>query len=201
MVVKGRLFIFLFLIFLNVAYSLKYITIPFKVQKFDYKEDKNGLLREYLYKDIIINLSFGTPKQTIPLLAGMGEYSTYIVSNTAEDLEGAKFDKKLSNSYYTSEAINEIYSYQTFSEAYPSNETLHLENPNIKIKNYEFFLVTKVGKNICYLPYCEVMTQPGVVGFKMAESQTYNEKVSNTNLILQLKTKEIIDNYDFNFFF
>ena len=201
MVVKGRLFIFLFLIFLNVAYSLKYITIPFKVQKFDYKEDKNGLLHEYLYKDIIINLSFGTPKQTIPLLAGMGEYSTYIVSNTAEDLEGAKFDKKLSNSYYTSEPINEIYSYQTFSEAYPSNETLHLENPNIKIKNYEFFLVTKVGKNICYLPYCEVMTQPGVVGFKMAESQTYNEKVSNTNLILQLKNKEIIDNYDFNFFF
>ena len=201
MIINKEIFIFLLLIFLNHVYSLKYITIPFTVQKFDYKEDKNGLLHEYLYKDIIINLSFGTPKQTIPLSAGMGEYSTYIVSNKAEDIEEAKFDAKLSNSYYTSEPINEIYSYQTFSEAYPSTETFHLENPDILIKNYEFFLVTKIGKNICYLPYCEVMTQPGVVGFKMADSQTYNEKVSNTNLILQLKNKEIIDNYDFNFFF
>ena len=51
------------------------------------------------------------------------------------------------------------------------------------------------------MPYCEVLTQPGVIGFKMAESETYNEKVNHTNLILQLKNKEIIDNYDFNFFF
>ena len=201
MLLKSRNTILLLLIYFNLTYSLKYITIPFQVQKYDYKEDKNGLMHEYLYKDITVNLSFGTPKQTLPLLAGMGEYSTYIVSNEASDLEGAKFDKKLSNTYYTSEKINEIYDYQTFSEAFPSKETLYLENPEIEIKNYEFFLVTKIGKNICYLPYCEVLTQPGVIGFKMAESETYNEKVNHTNLILQLKNKEIIDNYDFNFFF
>ena len=189
------------LINLSFIYSLKYITIPFEVQKYDYKDDKNGLLHEHLYKDILVNLSFGTPKQNIPLLAGMGEYSTYIVSNKASDLPGAKFDKELSNSYYTSEEINEVYSYQTFSEAFPSKDTMHLDNPHIQVKNYEFFLVTKIGKNICYLPYCEILTQPGVLGFKMAESETYYEKVNNTNLILQLKNKEIIDNYDFNFFF
>ena len=195
------LLILLLLIHINLVSSLKYITIPFTVQKFDYKEDKHGLLHNYLYKDITVNLSFGTPKQEVPLLAGMGEYSTYIISNQAVDLEGAKFDKKLSNTYYTSEQVNEIYSYQTFSEAFPSRDTIHLENPELQIKNYEFFLVTKIGKNICYLPYCEVLTQPGVLGFKMAESQTYHENINNTNLIIQFKNKEIIDNYDFSFFF
>ena len=201
MILKGKSAHFFLLIYFQFVYSLKYIIIPFKVQKYDYKGDKNGLLREFLYKDIAINMSFGTPKQTIPLLAGMGEYSTYIVSNNATDLKGGKYNNKLSNTFFTSESINEIYSYQTFSEAFPSRETIHLEHPKISVKNYEFFLVTKVGKNICYLPYCEVLTQPGVVGFKMAESKTYNEKVNNTNLIMQLKDKEIIDNYDFSFFF
>ena len=197
----NKKFFLILLIIFNSIYALKYITIPFEVQKYDYKDDKTGLLHEYIYKDIIVNLSFGTPKQTIPLLAGMGEYSTYIVSNQAVDLTGAKFDKKLSETYYSSEEINEVYSYQTFSEAFPSSETIYIENPEIKINNYEFFLVTKIGKNICYLPYCEILTQPGVLGFRMAESETYYEKVNNTNLILQLKNKEIIDNYDFNFFF
>ena len=201
MKIKVQIFFPLLLIILNSVFSLKFITIPFQVQKYDYKDDRYGLLHEHLYKDIMINLSLGTPKQKIPLLAGMGEYSTFIVSNQASDLKGAIFNKELSNSYKTSEEINEIYSYQTFSEAFPSKETIYLENPEIQIKNYEFFLVTKIGKNICYLPYCEVLTQPGVIGFRMAESETYYEKVNNTNLILQLKNKEIIDNYDFGFFF
>jgi hypothetical protein len=200
MKINAQIFFPILLINLNLIFSLKYIIIPFQVQKYDYKDDRNGLLHEYLYKDIMINLSVGTPKQSIPLLAGMGEYSTYIVSNEASDLKG-KFDKELSQTYYTSEEINEIYSYQTFSEAFPSKETIYLENPETQINNYEFFLVTKIGKNICYLPYCEILTQPGVIGFKMAESETYYEKVNNTNLILQLKNKEIIDNYDFSFFF
>ena len=106
---KKLLFFLILIINLSSIYSLKYITIPFQVQKYDYQYDKNGLLHEHLYKDIIINLSFGTPKQNIPLLAGMGEYSSYIVSNKASDLSGAKFDKESSNSYFTSEEINEVY--------------------------------------------------------------------------------------------
>jgi hypothetical protein len=199
MKIKAKIIIPLIICF-NFAFSLKFITIPFTVQKYDYKDDKNGLLHEYLYKDILINLTLGNPKQKIPLLVGMGEYSTYIVSDKAEDYEGM-FKKELSTSYLTSEKINEIYNYQSFNKAYPSRESIHLNDPDIEIKNYEFFLVTKVGKNICYLPYCEILTQPGVLGFKLSQSETYKELVNNTNFILQLKNKEIIDNYDFNFFF
>ena len=201
MFLKVQTSFLILLIYFSIVNSLKYITIPFQVKKFDYKEDKNGLLHEYLYKDILVNVSFGTPKQTIPLLAGMGEYSTYIVSKEATDLEGAIFDKDLSTSYFTNLEINEIYSYQTFSHAFPSRETFHLDYPEIQVEDYEFFLVTKVGKNICYLPYCEILTQPGVIGFRMAQSETYSEKVNNTNLIMQLKNKEVIDNYDFSFYF
>ena len=200
MIFKAKKPFILLIICFNIVLSIKFITIPFTVQKYDYKDDKNGLLHEYLYKDILINLSLGTEKQKIPLLAGMGEYSTYVVSNKAEDFEGI-FNKELSTSYYTSEKINEIYNFQSFNKAYPSQDTIHLDDPEIAIKNYEFFLVTKVGKNICYLPYCEILTQPGVLGFKLAQSETYKELVNNTNFILQLKNKEIIDNYDFNFFF
>ena len=39
----------------------------------------------------------------------MAEYSTYIVSNQAIDLNGGKFYKELSNTYYSPEEINEIY--------------------------------------------------------------------------------------------
>ena len=199
MIIKSKVIIPLIICF-NFAFSLKFITIPFTVQKYDYKDDKNGLLHEYLYKDILINLSLGNPKQKIPLLAGMGEYSTYIISNKAEDFNGT-FKKELSTSYFTSEKINEIFSFQAFNKAYPSRESIHLNSPDIEIKNYEFFLVTKVGKNICYLPYCEVLTQPGVLGFRLSQIDKYKEPVNDTNFISQLKNKEIIDNYDFSFFF
>ena len=198
---KFHVLILLILTFFECIYSLKYITIPFTVQKFSHTDDKKGLLRDFLYKDILVELSFGNPKQKIPLSAGMGEYSTFIISKEADDFEGAKFDQSLSTSYYTPYYLNEMYSFQIFNEAYPSKDSFHIDSPEVEIKNYEFFLVTKLGKNICYLPFCEVLTQPGIIGFKMAQSETYTEIVNNTNLIMQLKEKEIIDNYDFNFFF
>ena len=193
-----------FIIILNLfeyIYSLTYITIPFTVEKFSYDDDKKGLLKNFLYKNILVDLSFGNPKQKIPLSAGMGEYSTFIISKDASDFEGALYDQSKSNSYYSPNILNEIYTYQIFNEAFPSKESFHLESPEVEIKNYEFFLVTKVGKNICYLPACEVLTEPGIIGFKMGQSETYTEVVNNTNLIMQLKNREIIDNYDFNFFF
>ena len=113
----------LLLIFLNSVFSLKYIIIPFEVKKFDYKYDKRGMLHNLLYKDIMINISIGNPKQKIPLLAGMGEYSTYVISNQANDFEGGTFNKKLSKTYYTSKEINEVYSYQSFNEAFPSSSS------------------------------------------------------------------------------
>ena len=70
MILNANILFLLLLINLGQIISLKYITIPFHVQKFDYKEDKKGLLREYLYKDIAVNIYFGTPKQKISLLAG-----------------------------------------------------------------------------------------------------------------------------------
>ena len=198
---KTHFFFLIILIFFKCFLSLKFITIPFTIRKFIYKDDKNGLLKNFLYKDILVNLSFGNPKQEIPLSIGMGEYSTFIISKDAPDINGAIYDNDKSNSYYTPNQINEIYEYQIFHEAYPSIDSLHIDNPEVEIKNYEFFLVTRLGQNICYLPYCEVLTEPGIIGFKVTQSETYDEIVNNTNLIMQLKNREIIDNYDFNFFF
>ena len=200
MIFKKHFFLLIILIVLKSFLSLKFIIIPFTIRKYVYEDDKNGLLKNFLYKDLLINLSFGNPKQDIPLSIGMGEYSTFIISKDAPDINGAIYAKDKSNSYYTPNQLNEIYEYQIFHEAYPSYDSLYIDNPEVEIKNYDFFLVTKLGQNICYLPYCEVLTEPGIIGFKVAQSETYDEIVNNTNLIMQLKNKEIIDNYDFNFF-
>ena len=44
----------LILTFFEYIYSLIYITSPFTVQIFSYADDKKGLLRDFLYKDILL---------------------------------------------------------------------------------------------------------------------------------------------------
>ena len=46
MTFRKKFCIHLLIIYFGTINSLKYITIPFQVQKFDYKEDQNGLLHE-----------------------------------------------------------------------------------------------------------------------------------------------------------
>ena len=182
--------------------SPKFITLPFKIQKYTYKPDKEGLLRDHLYKDISLTLSIGTPKQEIPMLIGFGEYTTYILSNKVNGYDGiAKYNKELSTTYKTNQKYSELFFYQIFNEAFRSNENLYLQNPDYTLKNFEFLLATEIGVNICYLPYCEILTQPGVIGLRMSDSEGLNEPVNTTNFITQLRNKEIINNYDFTFLF
>ena len=196
------LFLLTFLIQQITNKTPKFITLPFKINKYTYKLDKEGLLKDHLYKDISLTLTIGTPKQEIPMLIGFGEYSTYILSNKVNGYDGiAKYNKELSSTYKTSQKYSELFFYQIFNEAFRSNENLYLKNPQYIFKNFEFLLATEIGANICYLPYCEILTQPGVLGLRMSDSENLNELINNTNFITQLKKKDIINNYDFSFLF
>ena len=202
---KKKMILFLLLPFLFQyisTKSLKFITIPFKIQKYTYKPDKEGLLKNHLYKDISTTLSIGTPSQEIPMLIGFGEYTTYILSNKVLGYDGtAIYNKDKSSSYKSSQKYSELFFYQIFNEAYRAKENINLKFPKHTLKNFEFFLATQVGENICYLPYCEILTSPGVLGLRMSPSEGLSESVNSTNFITQLRNKGIIDSHDFTFLF
>ena len=61
-------------------------------------------------------------------------------------------------------------------------------------------LANEVGVNTCKINYCEVLTEPGILGFLIKEK--YDEiNVTKLNFINQLKQKDLISNYYFNFHF
>ena len=68
------------------------------------------------------------------------------------------------------------------------------DNLLFEIKDLEFILATEIDKK-----NCEVLTQPGILGFNL--NNLHEEKVINTNFISQLKKKKLISNFDFFFHF
>jgi hypothetical protein len=189
---------YLFFVLLKYISSLN-ISIPFKVQNFTSdKEDR--LISRYLYKDLLVKLQIGDPKQNIQLSACLGEFTTFVISKDAEGYKGGTYNKTLSRTYKN---INkeEDYTFQTFSGGINSIERITIEDSNFQINDLEFILATEIGGNNCYETYCEVLTQPGILGFKLAHLYNELEAVKNTNFIPQLKKKKLISNYDFYFKF
>lgn len=189
---------YLFLVLLKYISSLN-ISIPFKVQNF--KNGKsNRLISEHLYKDLLVKLQIGDPKQNIQLSACLGEFTTFVISKDAGGYKGGTYNKSLSTTYKNL-TKEESYTFQTFSEGIKSIENITIEDSNIQINDLEFILATEIGGNSCYDTYCEVLAQPGILGFKLAHLYDELEAVRNTNFVPQLKKKNLISSYDFYFNF
>ena len=189
---------YLFLVLLKYISSLN-ISIPFKVQNF--KNGKsNRLISEHLYKDLLVKLQIGEPKQNIQLSACLGEFTTFVISKDADGYKGGTYNKSLSTTYKNL-TKEESYTFQTFSEGIKSIENITIEDSNIQINDLEFILATEIGGNSCYDTYCEVLAQPGILGFKLAHLYDELEAVRNTNFVPQLKKKNLISSYDFYFNF
>ena len=195
-------FIFLFYLLLLLLNNINssYISIPFKVQKYIHGK-QSSLLSQYLYKDLLVKLKIGNPTQEIQLSACLGEFTTFVISKGAKGYEGGTYNKNLSNTYSSLFNKTTSYIFQTFSEGINSKENFLTENPTTEIKGLEFILATEIGGNNCYFTYCEVLTQPGILGFKLAHLYEIEDEVFNTNFISQLKKKKLISNYNFYFHF
>ena len=95
----------------------------------------------------------------------------------------------------------EFYIFQTFSLGIKSKEKFIIGKNETEINNFEFILATEINDN-CYNPYCEYLTQPGILGFEIFQlPNQVQENVSNTNFISQLKRKNLIPDYYFSFHF
>ena len=193
------LFFSLNILFLfKIIYS-SYISIPFEVQNF--KNEKNTkIINNYIYKDILVKFLVGNPPQKVQLSACLGEFTTFIISKDARGFEGGTYNKNLSDTY-SSLSESQYYIFQTFSEGITSKENFIIEQSNNEINGLEFMLVNDVVENNCYSFYCEVLIQPGILGFLLAQQRFFDENVTNINFIPQLKKKNLISNYDFNFHF
>jgi len=189
---------YLFFVLLKYISSLN-ISIPFKIQNFDTSKE-NKLISRYLYKDLLVKLQIGEPKQNIQLSACLGEFTTFVISKGTDGYKEATYNKTLSSSYknISKEAS---YTFQTFSKGIKSKENIAIEDSNIQINDLEFVLATEIGGNNCYETYCEVLTQPGILGFKLFQLYDEIDDVRNTNFIPQLKKKNLISSYDFSFNF
>ena len=188
----------LLFISLNIINS-SYISIPFEVQNFKF-ENIPKIINNHIYKDILVKFLVGSPPQTVQLSACLGEFTTFIISNNAKGYSGGTYNKSQSNTY-SSLSENNFYTFQTFSEGITSKDNFLIEKTKSEIKDLEFMLATEIGGNNCYNTYCEVLTQPGILGFLLAQQQAIEEDIIDTNFIPQLKQKKIISNYDFNFHF
>ena len=177
-----------------------HLSIPFRIQNYNKDKSINSkLIDNYLYKDIIIQFSVGNPPQDVQLSACLGEYTTFIVANNANGFEGGTYNKSLSNSYL-SLFEPQFYTFQTFSEGICSKENFIINN--LTINNLTFILATEIGRNNCCSSYCEVVMQPGILGFQVDQpANQVQEYVNNTNFISQLTEKGIISNYSFYFHF
>ena len=189
---------YLFFVLLKYISSLN-ISIPFKIQNFN-TDKNNRLISKHLYKDLLVKLQIGEPKQNIQLSACLGEFTTFVISKDADGYKGGTYNKALSTTYKNL-TKQESYTFQTFSEGINSIENITIEDSNIQINDLEFILATEIGGNSCYETYCEVLAQPGILGFKLAHLYDELEAVRNTNFIPQLKKKKLISSYDFYFNF
>ena len=71
---------------------------------------------------------------------------------------------------------------------------------NNEIKELKFMNVFHYGDNTCYYNiYCEILTQPGILGFLIEQNRNTEEDLSKINFIKQLKDKGLINNYNFYF--
>ena len=190
-------------IFLLQEIKSEYISIPFKVQNYNYSKKSKyyNLINNYLYKDIKVSFLVGNPPQTISLSACLKEFSTFIISKDAKGIHEGIYNKNISNTYMSLSKNNENYAFQVFSEGINSKDNFQIEKSKIKINDLEFILATKIGGNFCFEDFSEFLPQPGILGFKLAQPLYFEENITNTNFISQLKRKNLISGYDFNFHF
>ena len=192
---------FLFCFFLNFINS-SHVSIPFKVQNFTY-EDKKEFIYRYIYKDILVNFLVGSPPQNVRLSINLGEYSTFIIAKDAYGYRDSTFDKDKSETYKALSG-EDFYYYQTYREAIKSTDDFIVQGPNseyTKYNNISFCLATDIqeGSSFCY--YCEILTEPGMLGLMIGQTKMSEENIYEMNFIGQLKNNSIISSYDFFFDF
>ena len=195
--------LYLLLNLFQIIKSLYTISIPFKVQNYEYEKKArySNFINNYFFKDIKVDFFVGNPPQKIQLSACLKDFATFIISKDADGFNGGIYNKNDSDSYISLSNKVVSYFFQTFSEGINSRDIFKIEKSKTEFIDIEFILATKIGGNSCFESLSEFIPQPGILGFRLAQTIYFDENITNTNFISQLKQKNLISDYDFNFHF
>ena len=175
----------IFIFILN-SYIQTAIIFTLKKNNTEYNEKLDQNFYLYLNKRLYINISIGTPSQIIPTYINFEKPGFYYSS------ENNKIYNKLISSSYKQLEPNKSYGDEDFNYGNFSSENFKFKNENneeIKVNDLNFILASN---NRQFL-----QLRPGEMGLKL----TSHSSSFNSNVIYQLKKKNIIENYGFSLIF
>ncbi len=171
---------------INIISIKNNIIIPFYT-----KEEKlenlshNSLMTKMFPNKIETKINIGTPNQEMPLRIKLLRYPISISSKSLNYFKIEKFDEKNSSTYISLDIRENYYGYQDFQLAKKSKDNIFLNNNNITLNNFTFFLATMELQN-----YME----SGVLGLRIPDN---NYRTIDVNFIKQLKERNLINSYNF----
>ena len=188
------------LIFESISLSNSKMVIPFKIKNFDHPKGQNEFILNYFYKNLVINLLVGTPPQAITLSACLGEYNTFIVDKSCKGYNKGIYNRNNSSTYKPLVNQSQTFVFEIYDRAIMAKETFIFGNN--EIKDYRFINALEIDDDYpCYDTYCEVLTEPGILGFLIQPHANAEYNFSEYNFIHQLKRKNLISRYEFYFDF
>ena len=192
---------FLLIVLINsFFFSNSIIQIPFKVQNYKSESSNKKFIEDYLYKDIAINVSIGTPSQLLTLSICLGEYNTIIISKNCKGYNKGIYDEN-NSSTYGPDGKSDYFIFEIFSNG--TNATDKFIIGNKEIDKYNFINAFEIGDN-SYIDsryYWDILTENGILGFLIQPHNNAEIDFFKFNFINQLKRNELISRYEFYFDF
>ena len=180
-----KIFFIFYIFYLLIIEILNFETIHLNFNT--EKKDTNNLnIYEYLNiiknNDIYSSLKIGTPKQIINIYFKFSRYTSYLSNNY--------YNENFSSSYIAINNESRNFSNEEFESGKRSKE-IYIFNSLKKEINFPEYLFIYTDKY-----YKPEFSKPGVFGLKLSDN-SINE-LKETNMITQLKNKDIISNYIFS---
>ena len=175
------------------------VVIPFQIKNYKHEKGDKEFILNYFYKDLIVNILVGTPPQQISLAACLGEYNTFILGKNCKGYDKGKYNESNSQTYLSIEN-SQMFVFEVYSNGNFSKDVFKFGN-NV-IDDYHFINAIEMnGDYNCWESYCEIITEPGILGLLMQPHRNAEYNFTEYNFINQLKRKDLISRYEFYFDF
>ena len=125
-------------------------------------------------------------------------YNTYILGENCEGYDKGTYDESNSDTFEVFGNFSSVF--ETYWTANMSTDTFRFNE--VEIKEYQFMNGIEINVDYnCHEIYCDVLTEPGILGFLIQPHRNAQYEIFKFNFIKQLKEKDLIKQYDFYFDF